>query len=288
MADSVATGLGNISVKHSGMRQWTKNKDRKKKKASKRPIVQFNMRKDKKIIAEYHTLNKQINALRKSRSIGKGEKDRRIADLQEKREKIGGINAYQEASRLGEARHGSFNSAKWVVKQLKAFDVQPSSQQTKLKILDVGALDNNYQKHCKWIQCTPIDLNPQNDRVIQADFLTLNDKKDYDAIVLSLIINFEGDFRKRGEMLRKCEELIVDQGHLFIVLPLACLENSRYLDKDFFVSMLGSLGFEVCLCYSSRKLCFFMFKKTSQISGKSFSKHVVRKGGNRNNFAIVL
>ncbi|XP_068708960.1 uncharacterized protein [Montipora foliosa] len=287
MADQVGEGPDNISATHNEMGQRCKRRNRKKKKTPKRAVVQINSKKDRKLIAEYHTLNKRIDALQKNSLIPKEDKDSRIAALKAKREKIGGINAYQQASKLGEAHHGSFNSAKWVVKQLKAFNVRPAAEK-QLKMLDVGALDNNYQKQSKWIQCTPIDLNPQNSQVIRADLLTLKDTKEYDVIVLSLVVNFEADIRKRGEMLRKCQELIVHEGYLFIVLPLACLENSRYLNEDQFVSMLGSLGFEVCFGHNSRKLCFYMFRKTNQPSAKSFPKRVLRKGGNHNNFAIVL
>lgn len=251
--------------------------------------MEINSRKDSKIISEYHCLNKKINALRKNPSIAKEDTAAKIAVLEAKKEQLGGINAYQQASKFGETRHGSFNSGKWVVKQLKAFNVQPIAQKPlKLRVLDVGALDNSYRKHAKWIQCTPIDLNPQNGNVLKADLLTLHDTEIYDVVVLSLVVNFEGDIRKRGNMLRKCQELLVDQGHLFFVLPLPCLKNSRYLSEALFVSMMDSLGFDVCKQHNSKKLSFYMFRKTRHPQAKPFPKQVLRKGGNLNNFAIVL
>ncbi|XP_078368811.1 uncharacterized protein LOC144652610 [Oculina patagonica] len=296
MADDVnAVSAGNISTKHCKTQRQDKNtKAKKKKKKSKKPIVEVNSRKDRKIITEYHTLNKRIDSVRRNPSIHKEDKASQIATLEAKKEKIGGINAYQKASRLGEARHGSFNSAKWVLKQMRAFNVRElKASRTKvgdekLRLLDVGALDNNYKKYSKWIQCTPIDLNPQSNEVIKADFLKLDGKEIYDVVVMSLVINFEGDIRKRGDMLRKCRELVVDQGYLFIVLPLPCLNNSRYLNEELLISMLGSLGFDICTRHSSKKLSFFMFRKTHQVQVKSFLKKVLRKGGNHNNFAIVL
>ena len=286
----------NIITKRCKTQRQDKNSKAKKKmkKKGKKPIVEIHSRKDRRIITEYHTLNKRIDSVRRNPSIHKEDKASQIASLEAKKEKLGGINAYQKASRLGEARHGSFNSAKWVLKQMKAFNVrelkanETKTEEEKLRLLDVGALDNNYKKHLKWMQCTPIDLNPQSNEVIEADFLKLDGKAKYDVVVMSLVINFEGDTRKRGDMLRKCQELIVDQGYLFIVLPLPCLSNSRYLNEELFISMMGSLGFDVCARHSSKKLSFSMFRKTHPVQVKSFPKKVLRKGGNHNNFAIVL
>ena len=275
-------------------RKVKKSKARKKKKVPKKPVVEINSRKDRRIINEYHALNKKIDSLRRNTSIQMKDRSIQIANLEAKKEKLGGINAYQKASKLGEARHGSFNSAKWILKQIRDFDVckvnsiTTKATEAKIRLLDVGALDNNYRKHQKWIQCTSIDLNPRSDAVVKADFLKLEGNKLYDVVVLSLVINFEGDVRRRGQMLRKCQQLIMDQGYLFIVLPLPCLNNSRYLNDDLFVSMMESLGFKTCARHKSRKLSFFMFRKTGHAKVKSFPKKVLRKGGNHNNFAIIL
>lgn len=289
MADGSSSSYRNILTKHCETQRRDKNtKAKKKRKKSKKPVVEISSRKDRRIITEYHTLNKTIDSVRKNPSIHKEDKAAQIALLEAKKEKIGGINAYQKASKLGEARHGSFNAAKWVLKQLRAHNVCANrTEGEKLRVLDVGALDNNYKKHSKWIQCTPIDLNPQSNDVVKADFLKL-DHKEYDVVVLSLVVNFEGDIRKRGDMLRKCPKLIVDQGYLVIVLPLPCLNNSRYLNEELFLSMMESLGFEVFTRHSSKKLSFFMFRRARQVQVKSFPKKILRKGGNHNNFAIVL
>lgn len=298
MADnvrSVSSGKNVLTKRFETHRQDKDTKaKKKKKKSSKTPIVEISSRKDRRIITEYHTLNKRIDSVRRNPSIQMEDKASQIATLEAKKEKIGGINAYQKASKLGEARHGSFNSAKWILKQMRAFKKLPNTTEgteeklPKLRLLDVGALDNNYKKHVKWIQCKPIDLNPQSSAVLKADFLKLDSKEEFDVVVLSLVVNFEGDIRKRGDMLRKCQELIVDQGYVFIVLPLPCLKNSRYLNEGLFVSMMKSLGFDDCARHNSTKLSFFMFRKTRQVQDKSFPKTVLRKGGNHNNFAIVL
>lgn len=299
MADTAAASAvssdGNVSTKHyESQRRNKSSKAKKKRKTSKKPVVEISSRKDRRIINEYHTLNKKIDSLRRNCSMQMADRASQVAKLEAKKEKLGGINAYQKASKLGESRHGSFNSAKWVMKQMKDFDVYKrkpgttSSAEEKLRLLDVGALDNNYKKQAKWIHCTSIDLNPQSNAVVKADFLKLEANNQYDVVVMSLVINFEGDVHKRGDMLRKCQELIVDQGHLFIVLPLPCLNNSRYLNDGLFISMVESLGFNVCARHNSKKLSFFMFRKIGRVQVKPFLKKVLRKGANHNNFAIVL
>ncbi len=176
------------------------------------------------------------------------EKDRKSKIVQP-----GGIDAYQKASKLGEERSGGFNSAKWVVSKLKEHNIR--SKSGKLSLLDVGALSCNYSKYKAWIDCTAIDLNPQHSSVIKADFLTLKDAQ-YDVVVLSLVINLEGDSQRRGDMLKLCSHIVVKDGSLFIVLPLPCVENSRFLDKELFISMTDSLGFSVVSQHCSKRLYF--------------------------------
>ena len=297
MAELVDKGIeGNITRKICEIQKEKRNKKpRKKKMKSRKPVVEVNTRKDQRIIYEYHTLSKKIDSVMKNRKLLGEEKASEIAVLEAKREKLGGIDAYQKASKLGESRHGNFNSAKWVIRQLKNYNICTSatvqvteSEKGKLKLLDVGALENNYKKQRKWIDCMAIDSNPQSGSVLQADFLKLDCKVKYDVVVLSLVINFEGDSRRRGYMLQKCNKLVMKHGLLFIVLPVPCLTNSRYFNKELFTSMLHSLGFELWSSHNSRKLSFFMFQKTAKTQSKSFPKQLVRKGGNRNNFAIVL
>ena len=42
------------------------------------------------------------------------------------------------------------------------------------------------------------------------------ESKLYDVIVLSLVINFEGDLKKRGDMLIKAQQLTNGNGHIFV------------------------------------------------------------------------
>ena len=102
----------------------------------------------------------------------------------------------------------------------------------------------------------------------QADLLTFKSTALFDVVVLSLVVNFEGDPRARGRMLLAARNLLkvhespavdsaVDSslhskvqlsssssaaaaapvpplGLCFVILPLACVENSRYLSRPLF------------------------------------------------------
>lgn len=64
----------------------------------------------------------------------------------------------------------------------------------------------------------------------QKDFFQLKKSElggPYDVICLSLVVNFVGDPKKRGEMLKESTQMLKENGHIFIVLPLPCIENSR-------------------------------------------------------------
>lgn len=266
------------------------HKKKKKKTAKKKPVTftKPTIRKDKKLINKYHALKKLQEAVKKDNQLSTEEKSVKMTDLNTKLEKLGGIDAYQEASRLGEKRYGGFNSAKWVVKQLKENGIQAVKDQ-KLRLLDVGALSCNYTKQQSWIDCTSIDLNPQSHMITKADFLQLDSKAPkYDIVVLSLVINFEGDQVKRGEMLKQCTKITAVNGYLFIVLPLPCLMNSRFFSKELFLSITESLGFERITQHSSRRLYFVMLKNTGNVNLQSFPRKTIRKGDGHNNFLILL
>ncbi|XP_031568151.1 25S rRNA adenine-N(1) methyltransferase-like [Actinia tenebrosa] len=268
----------------------TTHKKKKKKTTKKKPVTftKPSIRKDEKLINKYHALKKLQEAVKKDSQLQSEKKAVKLNELNTKLEKLGGIDAYQEASRLGEKRYGGFNSAKWVLKQLKENGIHPDKDH-KFRLLDVGALSCNYTKQKSWIDCTSIDLNPQNHMIMEADFLQIDCKaSQYDIVVLSLVINFEGDPVKRGEMLKQCTKIIAKDGYLFVVLPLPCLMNSRFSSKELFLSMTQSLGFKRIAQHSSRRLYFVMFKNTGNVNFKSFPRKITRKGDGHNNFVIVL
>ena len=196
-------------------------------------------------------------------------------------EKLGGLETYQRASLFG-SEEGKFNSSRWVLEFLRRKNLS-----TKLSLLDVGAL-KNYYSSVKWIDEKCIDLNPINTGVEKFDFFDFPETTQYDVLVMSLVINFVGDPRKRGEMLVKCRNVVKPDGYLFVILPLSCIGNSRYLKHGLFVKILESLGFELIENKNTAKLSFYIFQKTKEPTNEEFKREICRGGTDRNNFCIIL
>ena len=94
---------------------------------------------------------------------------------------------------------------------------------------------------------------------------TSKDKsKPFDAIVLSLVLNFQGDPRKRGDMLALSADarLLKPGGLVYLALPSASLDNSRYCDEDYLIRICHELGLEVVERKRSAKLALVAFQQT--------------------------
>eukprot|EP00040_Diaphanoeca_grandis_P026502 m.148564 g.148564 ORF g.148564 m.148564 type:complete len:299 (+) comp30605_c0_seq1:174-1070(+) len=247
------------------------SKSKKTKKKKKMTHTQF--------IGHYHALTKNLEAANAT-----GNKVL-ASEIQEQLEKLGGITSYQRASVRGE-QVGGFTS-QWLVKKLP----RPSTD-SKLRLLDVGALWPNYDKH-KWIEATAIDLNSNHSAVQQIDFFEYESETKFDAICLSLVINFVGEPRQRGEMLRKACRMLNKGGHLFLVLPRACVDNSRYTTCDSVKAVGEALGLEQIEQHLAPKLVYFLFKLERPAAHKNPDVNVFKRtlrlsGEKRNNFAILL
>ncbi len=64
-----------------------------------------------------------------------------------------------------------------------------------------------------------------NDMAVKCDLLEYSSDKVFDVVVLSLVLNFEGDPRRRGDMLYKTRELVSQDGWVFIALPKVSCET---------------------------------------------------------------
>jgi 25S rRNA (adenine2142-N1)-methyltransferase len=73
-----------------------------------------------------------------------------------------------------------------------------------------------------------------------------------------------------------------------VILPLACVENSRYLDCDMFNRMMESLGFALLEQKLTAKLAMFVYKVVGEPIEVTFGRTLVRAGTTRNNFCIML
>ncbi|KPI41622.1 uncharacterized protein AB675_9343 [Cyphellophora attinorum] len=80
---------------------------------------------------------------------------------------------------------------------------------------------------------------------------------------------------------------------LFLVLPLPCVDNSRYLTEDRLIEMMESLDYVQTKVKRSSKLYFSLWRYRPHAldlgrARQQFKKEEVRGGKERNNFCIVL
>lgn len=196
----------------------------------------------------------------------------------------------------------------------------------KIRILEVGALKvDNVCSRTPYFSVERIDLQSQHPEIKTQDFmqrpLPSTPEEYFDIVSLSLVLNYLGTPAGRGEMLLRVEKHLrrpkihVSGGNdlqqsamtprpyqeensllpsLFLVLPAPCVTNSRYLNEDKLEAMLNSLGYEMARKKLSAKLIYYLFRlvqgrETSvNMKGQQWKKEEVRKGGKRNNFAIVF
>ncbi|KAF9986846.1 hypothetical protein BGZ75_001350 [Mortierella antarctica] len=278
------------------------------------------------LIRRYHTLNKELSQclvrignsedvpLQKSVQHHRRQSPQnraadlaRIAEIRQEMDDLGGLDMYQKASTLGQSKQRGGDSSKWLIPILES--CHPSLNKKTdppLRLLDIGALSpHNYRKYT-WIHTTPIDLNPQDPLITKMDFLEMpvpvHKDQLFDVVCLSLVVNFVGDPSQRGEILRQSTRFLVPgSGLLYLVLPLPCIQNSRYMDHELLVEMMASLGYSVLVNHHfAKKLAYYAFKLDAYSSSTNSSPSTQRRGQplfpkklrhdkpNRNNFCIVL
>lgn len=240
------------------------------------------------IISEIHTIEKRLAAARNNeQQLSATEK----AELLKRQAALGGLEAYQDVSLSGTAaQRGGQHAAKWLVQAIHGRELQ-----TPINLLDVGAIDGvAYSKYHRWIKCTSIDLCPRSENVQRCDFIEdfQIPAKDnlFDVVALSLVLNFVGSLSHRAQMISKAHACLKPSGILFLVLPRACLDNSRYMDHDRLGGIFSTLGFPTVLTqHDSAKLSFWLFQSSSEPSdGKKWPRTQVRSGSSRNNFVIIV
>lgn len=196
----------------------------------------------------------------------------------------------------------------------------------KIRMLEVGALKfDNVCSRTPYFSVERIDLQSQHPEIKTQDFmqrpLPSTPEEYFDIVSLSLVLNYVGTPAGRGEMLLRVEKYLrqpkihgiggndsqegemasrSDQAvnqllpSLFLVLPAPCVTNSRYLNEDKLEAMLNSLGYEMARKKLSAKLIYYLFRLVQghdaslNIKRQQWKKEEIRKGGKRNNFAIVF
>lgn len=259
-------------------------------------------KKSRTIIRTHHRLQKEQAA-----AIRKG--DGKAAEAFSKAiEKNGGIKLYQAASKQGQSKSRGGDSSKVLVDWLQEAKVLTPMDESAIvpyRLLEVGALStkNDISRFPKIINVTRIDLNSQGPGIEQQDFmkrpLPKLEEDRFDIISLSLVLNYVPDPVGRGEMLKRITTFLRTGAlplknrnsalpALFLVLPLPCVANSRYLDEELLIQVMINLGFTITKKKDASKLCYYLFTMTGKPNRAKHEKKKIRDGPTMNNFSIVV
>jgi 25S rRNA (adenine2142-N1)-methyltransferase len=260
-------------------------------------------------IRRYHTLQKRL-----SQAIADGD-DALAASLNTQLSASGGLEAYQAASTLGQSAQRGGDTSRVLMEWLQPVLSRQHNEEPKrpLRILEVGALSTaNALNMSRFTDVRCIDLRSNAPGIEEQDFMTLPSDQTwkgttgYDVLSLSLVVNFVGDASGRGEMLKRTTRFLsstqLSAGDrktadppslpaLFLVLPLPCVDNSRYLNEDKLAAILESLGYEMQQAKRSNKLYYSLWHYNAASARRAavhFKKVELRTGSDRNNFCIVL
>jgi 25S rRNA (adenine2142-N1)-methyltransferase len=125
----------------------------------------------------------------------------------------------------------------------------------------------------------------------------------FNTISCSLVLNFVDTPTLRGLMLRRTHAFLRPHPSslLFLVLPLPCVNNSRYLDRARLGAIMAEVGFELVRerWKEGNKVGYWLWAwrapgTKAHVRGQSLSerelhkKVVLRDGPGFNNFAICL
>ncbi|KAH6624952.1 putative methyltransferase-domain-containing protein [Chaetomium sp. MPI-SDFR-AT-0129] len=257
----------------------------------------------KALINKHHLLQK-----RKRQAVAKGNKAEE-ATIDAEIEALGGIESYQEASLQGQRHDRGGDSSRVLMQWLEGcLSRQPAGSKHRFRMLEVGALST--QNACSksgHFDIERIDLNSQGEGIVQQDFmnrpLPQGESDLFDIISLSLVLNYVPEPKDRGEMLRRTTQFLRTAGRyidspdltpyfpsLFLVLPAPCVTNSRYLDEERLVALMGSLGYAKVESKTTQRLVYYLWRKepTQKRTRDRFPKKEIRAGSTRNNFAVVL
>ncbi|MCJ1381051.1 hypothetical protein MMC17_004160 [Xylographa soralifera] len=278
------------------------------------PLRPLSSRATRNVIRKHHTLQKQISQAVATKNVSLA------TSLQSQIDAAGGLPTYQHASILGQSAARGGDSSKvlmeWLTPSLKRNPtyVTPQSYR-KLRMLEVGALSvENACSRSGFFDIERIDLHSQHAGILEQDFMKrpipekeLLHEEGFDVVSLSLVVNYVGDAKERGDMLRRVGSFIrvrqdieraEDLGKgtmnalpaLFLVLPAPCVLNSRYLDEETLERIVGNEGYELVQKKLSKKLVYYLwrFKGAKDSQRQSFRRVELRPGGARNNFSIVM
>lgn len=278
------------------------------------------------------TLINKHHQLQKARVAALAADDQQLLiEIDEQLDQLGGLAAYQEASLTGQDKNRGGDSSTKLVEWLRKYEILGKDNLVQsgssIRVLEIGALssDNAISGFIgKGVnEVKRIDLHSQDKTTIEEiDFMELPipdaDEDKYDVISLSLVLNYVPEAAQRGAMLQRtvsflrtgsltAEEPLRPEltpakvGRralpcIFVVLPLPCLSNSRYMTQQHFTFIMRSLGYRPLKSYDSQKLAYMLFGYSSpnikqqqhHENALTFRKTELRAGRDRNNFAITF
>lgn len=213
----------------------------------------------------------------------------------------GGLAKYQLASTQGQSAERGGDSSRLLVEWLKPVLEEARNKCQRVRVLEVGALST--KNACSRVPCVDvrrIDLKSQMPGIEEVDFMDMAipaDGEKFQIISLSLVLNYVSDAASRGAMLARIPKFLETPPRgemipsLFLVLPLACIANSRYLKEERLSYIMHALGFHLSKKKTTSKLYYALWK-FEPLNRRSDLLHVrkeeLRSGTTRNNFAITL
>ena len=246
--------------------------------------------------------------------------DEEIQEIDAKIEANGGLRSYQQASKLGQSLERGGDSSRMLMDWITPGLIQQqhfTTARRRLRVLEIGALSTrNACSTSPLVSCTRIDLNSQEPGILQQDFmerpLPKDDSERFHLISLSLVLNYVPTALGRGEMLKRCVSFLLPSppssslsapasaaanrfpSSLFLVLPAACVDNSRYLTDTRLSEIMAHLGFRLVRNKRTAKLIFQLWELDHRpgphhsTTGRYAKKEMLNPGKVRNNFAIIL
>ncbi|OJJ48779.1 hypothetical protein ASPZODRAFT_90621 [Penicilliopsis zonata CBS 506.65] len=249
------------------------------------------------LIRSHHRLMKQ-----RAQALNSGNQSL-VNDIDKQIQENGGLESYQLASKLGQSSDRGGDSSKVLIDWIGATLGQFKNTSAKLRLLEVGALST--RNACSLVQSldvTRIDLNSQEAGIQQQDFMERPipqcESDRFHLISLSLVLNYVPDATARGNMLTRCVSFLTNvlppqaptafTPCVFLVLPVACVDNSRYLTEARLQEIMSSLGFLLKNSKKTNKLVYQLWEYHGNPSPKPFKKELLSPGGSKNNFAIIV
>lgn len=226
----------------------------------------------------------------------------KLAEIDSESDKRGGIEAYQSASTQGQNSKRGGDSLKKLVEWLKDGDYSYSTKlDQELNALEIGCLSpsNIISTSGIFKEVVKIDLNSQNHLILEQDFmmrpLPKTSREKFNLVSCSLVLNFVPSPKERGDMLKRITQFLKPPkssgsvSSLFLVLPLPCIENSRYFNNEILNKIMSKLGFRKTCYYAAKKVAYWLFDWEGKLKrGERITKREVAAGANKNNFCITL